>query len=491
MKLHALLLAGAMFLGATHDARAFQDDAAAPESTTTEATTTDSIASDEAAPGDESAEAAPAPAATDFLTDEEVDALIATYNAENGESRSFTEQERGWIARKENNVGPEDVDDVHKGYFYIRTGDDNVLKYFRNGEEHTVESGGDLVTPPAGPHIGPFTPEVDNGSFWTAVVASESAREVDAMFNFIMWTCYIFSVLIGVLMVVFVIKYRRRPGVKADQSITHNTPLEIFWSVVPAVLVAIMFWGGYTTFLDMRTPPPDAMTIDVVAKKWGWDFTYDTGASSQQEFHVPENTPIRMDMTSSDVIHCFHLPSFRVKSDILPDRYTTVWFDSGAPGTYTLYCTEYCGTGHSNMYAKLVVEPQEDYEKWLEAAGAWHLDADGNPLPPVVVGEKAYTKLGCKTCHSINGTKVIGPSFASLWGAERRFDPNCPDSETVPAADKNYIRRSILKPHDQIVLGYPDQMANYSHLKDHEIKGLIAYIKSLADVPKQYSEVWE
>ncbi|MEM1452663.1 MAG: cytochrome c oxidase subunit II [Planctomycetota bacterium] len=436
-------------------------------------------AQDGSAANDGAADDAAAPASVEE-TGIDVDAVIAEYNDAAGTSRKFTAEEREWIGA---GLAPGDVDAAHKGYVAIPSGDPNLVIVARDGKRIEVRSNPDTLTPPAAEpsHMLPFAPEVDEGTFWMPVAASETAKEVDLMFNFIMWTCYIFTALIGVLMVVFCIKYRRRPGVKADQSHTHNTPLEITWSVIPTILVAIMFWGGYVTFLDMRTPPPDAMKINVNAYRWGWDFTYQNGAVSPQEFHVPENTPIEMVMTSSDVLHSFHLPSFRQKSDVLPNRYTKVWFESGEPAVYRVYCTEYCGKAHSNMYAKLVVEPREDYEAWLTKTSNWMLDENGEMLSPLEIGTLTYTRRACKTCHSIDGTAGTGPTFAGLWGLERKFGDG-----TSAVADENYIRQSILEPYSQLVEGYGKQMTVYNPmLPEEQISGIIAFIQSLEDVPRK------
>lgn len=415
-----------------------------------------------------------------------VDEKIAEFNEGLETPRSFSEQERGWI---ELGAMPDQIDRILSGDLYVPTGDPYKLSAFHNGELVTVESNPKTGTPPAADNVPMYATEVESGEragFWVPKAASKTAVEVDAMFNFIMWINYIFTAIIGVLMVVFCIKYRRRPGVRADQTITHNTPLEIFWSVIPTILCAIMFWGGYTTFLDMRTPPPDAMQVKVNAFQWGWKFNYDNGVESTGEFHVPENTPIEMLMTSNDVIHSFHLPAFRQKSDILPNRYTKVWFDSGEPATYRVYCSEYCGRAHGNMYAKLVVEPREDYEKWLEAEGNWTIDkSTGELKTPLEIGTLVYTRQACKTCHSIDGSRGTGPSFAGLWDEPRSFDASKSKDATPTKADENYIRKSILNPHDQIVDGYGANMTVYNPmLPEVQIFGIIEFIKSLKDVPR-------
>ena len=468
MKFQAFLLSILFTLAGT-------DAVFAQEGNEAEAEAPAAAAAEAPAESPDEAEAAPAVAADESI---DVDAVIAKFNEGSSAPRTFTSEEREWIAA---GLDPGQVDNAHKGYVAIPSGDPNLVIINRHGKRIEVRSNPAVRTPPsmAEEWMIPFSPEVDEGTIWLPVAASQTARDVDAMFNFIMWISYFFSALIGILMIVFCIKYRRRPGVKADQSLTHNTPVEIVWSVIPAILCAIMFWGGYVTFLDLRTPPPDAMQINVAATRWNWTFTYANGVENMAEFHVPENTPIEMVMTSNDVLHSFHLPAYRVKSDVLPNRYTKVWFDSGAPGMYRVYCAEYCGMEHSNMYAKLVVESQEDYEAWLTKVGNWMVDENGELLPPLEIGELTYTKKGCNSCHSIDGSKGLGPTFGGLWGFERTFENV---SETV-IADENYIAESVREPYAKIVTGYGKQMTLFT-LADEQVTGIIAFIKSLKDVKR-------
>ena len=291
MRIEALLLAGLCFLGSS--APMFAQDA------------------------EGGAAAGETPAATTAAPEEEgidVDELIAKFNAKQSTPRTFTAEERGWIGR---GLQPADVDAYHKGYAQIVSDDENTVVFIKDGVETTISSKSKYATRPVAPHIAPFATELEGNPFWVPVPASETAKSVDAMFDFIMWTSYIFTGLIGILMVVFCIKYRRRPGVRADQSITHNTPIEIVWSVIPTILVGIMFWGGYTTFLDMRTPPPDAMTVKVNAYQWGWNFTYPNGVESPQEFHVPANTPVEMLMTSESGVVLFQIWKSRLLLRVL------------------------------------------------------------------------------------------------------------------------------------------------------------------------------
>jgi cytochrome c oxidase subunit 2 len=294
-----------------------------------------------------------------------------------------------------------------------------------------------------------------------------------------MWINYVFTALIAVLMVVFVVKYRRRPGNVADQSITHNTPIEIIWSVLPTILVAVIFWQGYVTFLDLRTSPKDALQIRVKAYTWGWNFVYPDGTMIAQEVAVPQGRPVEFIMSSQDTLHSMHLPAFRQKQDVLPDRYTTIWFPTDRIGDYRIYCSEYCGLDHSNMYARLQILPQAEFDAWFALKSDITLGPDGQKLPPAVIGQIAYSQqYGCKSCHSLDGTKGIGPSFVetmSYWGKERPLEGG--GSALV---DDNYIRKSILAPHSQLAEGFGKWMSVFSPQPPLEhIDGVIAFLKTL------------
>lgn len=330
------------------------------------------------------------------------------------------------------------------------------------------------------PHVPEFADEVRDGTFWMPVAASELAKDVDATFNFIMWINYVFTALIAVLMLVFVVKYKRRPGVVADQSITHNTPIEIVWSVLPTILVAVIFWQGYVTFLDLRTSPKDALQIRVKAYTWGWNFVYPDGTMVAQEVAVPQGRPVEFIMSSQDTLHSLHLPAFRQKQDVLPDRYTKLWFPTDRIGDYRIYCSEYCGKDHSNMYARLQILSQADYDKWFAVASDITLNPDGSKRTYEEIGQVAYgQQYGCKSCHSLDGTKGIGPSFTetmSYWGKQRPLEGGA-----TALVDENYIRKSLLDPHSELAQGYGKLMTVYNPtLPDEHILGVIAFLKTLA-----------
>lgn len=307
------------------------------------------------------------------------------------------------------------------------------------------------------------------GSFWMPPKASTTAPAVDSVFNFILAVSVIFFTLIIVLMVAFVILFRRRPEVEPGTSPSHSTALELTWTLIPSSLVVFMFYFGFTTFMDMKTPPRNSYDIRVIGQKWSWVFTYPDGTTSPV-LHVPVDRPVRLTMTSEDVIHSLYVPAFRVKMDLVPGRYTQTWFEAVQPGEYDLYCAEYCGTGHSDMLSKVVVHPSGGFEKWL-ADAANLLDR----LSPVEAGRELFLRNGCAACHSTDGSAKTGPTFKGIYGQTHTFS----NAQPVPV-DDNYIRESILEPMTKVREGFQGVMPTYKgRLKDKEITAIIEYIKSL------------
>ena len=311
--------------------------------------------------------------------------------------------------------------------------------------------------------------------------ASEYARPSDSVSFFIFWTTAFFFVLLMGLMVLFVVKYRRRPGQAAPASPSHNTPLELAWSGIPLVLLGIMFFLGARLFIEMRTPPIDAITIDVTAQKWAWSWEYPGGATSLESttladaaapvFAVPVGRPVRLVMNSTDVIHSLYIPAFRDKVDVMPNRYTTYWFRAEKEGDYHMYCAEYCGDQHSQMMALIKVMNDADYQQWI----ATQLDTSGIPL--VELGRKLYISGGCNACHTLDGRTGTGPTWKGIWGETHVMTTG--ERVTV---DENYIRESILDPNAKIVAGYPAQMPTYQgRFSDRELRAFIAFIASLSE----------
>tara|TARA_B100000427_G_scaffold147499_1_gene122558 strand:- start:7505 stop:8380 length:876 start_codon:yes stop_codon:yes gene_type:complete len=282
-------------------------------------------------------------------------------------------------------------------------------------------------------------------------------------------------VVIG--MVYLAIKYRFKKGdeIRLTSSLDHNNTLEAMFFIIPLILVSITFVWGIKSYLDMVTVPDGAIEIQVKGQKWAWVYDYPGGQNTMNDFVVPVDTPIKIILSSEDVLHSFYIPVMRAKMDVLPNRYNVMWFDANEPGEYAIFCTEYCGTSHSGMVGTVTVLPQKAYEVWLAEAGSAYDD-----LSLEEFGEVLYTKKACHTCHTLDGTALVGPSYlqtSQMWGQERVFDDG-----SSAAIDENYVRSSILEPSTQIVAGYQNVMPTYQGLlKDRELDALIAFLKTLKE----------
>lgn len=301
--------------------------------------------------------------------------------------------------------------------------------------------------------------------------SSSVAESVDNLFYLIAAIAGFFFALIVVLMVLFVVRYRRRPDRVAMPSPDHNIWLEIFWSVVPALLLVVIFTAGFTTYLDMREPPDDALELQVVARKWSWAFQYPNGVV-HDDLHLPVDRPVRLLMSSEDVIHSLYVPAFRIKQDLVPGRFSQTWVRAKEEGVFPLYCAEYCGQGHSTMDARVVVHAPGEFERWMRE------EADKlNNLPPAELGALLYKRQGCIQCHAADPSMKanVGPAFYNVFGTQQALK----SGESV-VVEENYIRESILQPMAKIRAGYQPVMPTYQgRLTDKEINALIAYIKSL------------
>jgi cytochrome c oxidase subunit II len=308
----------------------------------------------------------------------------------------------------------------------------------------------------------------DNFPLWPAR-ASTTAGTVDALYIFLVLLSGFMSVAIFLMICYFAIKYRRVRGREAEQ-IEGSTLLEATWSAVPlGIFMVIFVWGALIYFRE-RTPPPGATEIYVVAKQWMWKLQHEEGQREINELHVPVGRDVKMIMTSQDVIHSFYVPAFRIKQDVLPGRYTTAWFRPTRPGTYHLFCAEYCGTQHSGMIGQVVVLEPAQYESWLTGGGAsGSLAANGQSL---------FLQLGCNTCHRFD-TQGRGPNLVGIFGKPVALE----DGRTV-IADENYIRESILNPSAKIVSGFKPIMPVFQGLvSEEQVNALIAYVKSLSQPP--------
>jgi cytochrome c oxidase subunit 2 len=306
-------------------------------------------------------------------------------------------------------------------------------------------------------------------TFWLPEQASTFAGMVDWAFNLYYWISLFFFFLVVGLIALFVVRYlRRRPEQMASGQMIHNTLLETSWTVIPLLIVMGLFFIGMRGWWHMRIAPSNAVTIDVVGMKWKWNFNYPQGFSNDT-LVVPVNQPVRLRVTSTDVIHGFYVPAFRTKADVVPGRYHSLWFEATKTGVFPVLCTQYCGTSHSYMLTAVKVVEPDEYKEWL--AGA----ASGGDMPPAEFGATVYTKRGCNACHSVDGAAGIGPTWKGLFGASRTFAAG--GSAT---ADEAYIRNSVLDPASQVVAGFPPVMPSYKGiLSDREIEGITAYIQTL------------
>jgi cytochrome c oxidase subunit 2 len=298
------------------------------------------------------------------------------------------------------------------------------------------------------------------------VQASTIAGKVDALYFFLVAVSAFFVVLIAALVVFFSIRYRRRAKDETGTRVVPSMALELTWTIIPLSLGLVMFtWGASLYFTESR-PPGETLDIYVVGKQWMWKFQHMDGRREIDELHIPVGRAIRLTGTSEDVIHSFYVPAFRVKADMVPGRYRTIWFDATRVGTYHLFCSQYCGTRHSEMRGEIVVMSPVDYQAWL-GGGA-------ESVPLAAQGQKAFQDLACATCHRSDG-QGRGPALEGVYGSKVLLD----SGQTV-VADDAYIRESILSPSAKIVAGYQPLMPTFQGLvSEEQLLTLIEYVKSL------------
>ncbi len=296
---------------------------------------------------------------------------------------------------------------------------------------------------------------------------TDIARQVDDLYGFLLViSAFSCAILIGG-MVYFAYKYKRKTATDKTAYITHNTFLEFLWSFIPLVIFMVVFAWGWYIYREMRSMPKDAFEVQVQARQWSWEFQYKSGASSDT-LYVPVNKDIKLVMTSSDVLHSFYVPSFRIKQDVVPGRYTALWFKAEKLGDFHVFCAEFCGTEHSKMGAIIKVVTQEEFDKWLEE------QAGVSSLPLAEYGKKLFG-MKCTACHSASEPVAkIGPSLFKKFGTKEILDDG---SEVL--VDENYVRESILDPQAKIVKGFGKVMTSFQgQLSEKELSAIIEYIKS-------------
>ncbi len=302
--------------------------------------------------------------------------------------------------------------------------------------------------------------------------ASTFVPDVDGVYYLTLWICAFFFVLITGILVYSIFKWRRvRPDQPAESNVTHNTTLEVVWTLIPLVIVMVLFAWGWKGGIDMTVAPADALQYEVKGKQWNWFIKHPGGTTeSIDEMWVPINTPVKVTLYSDDVLHSFYVPAFRCKRDVLPGRYQMVWFEAtrlSPPEGFPIFCAEYCGTNHSYMMGRIHVVSQEEYD-----TRPW----DVRPTDPVELGEWGYDRL-CKNCHTIDGSRMTGPTFMGLWGKDEVME----DGSTV-TVDADYIIESILEPNARRVKGYEGVQMSPGLVQASDealLNGLVEYIKTL------------
>jgi cytochrome c oxidase subunit 2 len=298
--------------------------------------------------------------------------------------------------------------------------------------------------------------------------ASTLAGQVDGLFVFLLLVSAFFSVGIAATLIFFAVRYHRKSSDDRPAAIEGSLTLELTWTIVPFLLTIVMFVWGTSIYFSMSRPPDNSMEIKVVAKQWMWKLQHMTGQREINELHVPVGVPVKLTMTSEDVIHSFYVPAFRMKKDVLPGRYSVEWFEATKTGAFHLFCAEYCGTKHSGMIGQIVVMEPDKYQEWLAGGASGASLAAG--------GEKLFQELNCVTCHKAD-SQGRGPVLEGLFG-----NPVKLQTGEVVIADENYIRESVLNPSAKIVAGYQPIMPTYQgQVSEEQILQLIAYIQSLKE----------
>jgi cytochrome c oxidase subunit II len=304
--------------------------------------------------------------------------------------------------------------------------------------------------------------------------ASLASHDVDAVFIFILVIAGFFFVVSQGTLIYFALRYRRKKGEPpaATPYITENHLLEVIWIVIPSLLLVAIFGYGLAVFVKMRTPTPGASEVQVSASQFLWSFKYADGRTAVNELRLPVGKPVKLIMTSTDVIHGFFVPAYRQKQDVLPGRYTYLWLVPRRVGNFDLYCSQYCGTGHSLMRGALVVMPEGEYQAWIRGE---QQKLKAGAQSPVGKGKSLFESSACLGCHSIDGTPKVGPTLKGVYDST----VSLADGKTVKA-DEEYLRESILEPNAKIVKGYQQIMPSFkATLKDDDVAAIIAYIKTL------------
>ena len=307
--------------------------------------------------------------------------------------------------------------------------------------------------------------------------ASNFVQGVDTAFLVIMGISFLFLIGLTVVMLVFIFKYNKKKNPKATQ-IEGSTKLEIIWTVVPFLLTMLMFYYGWAGWKPMQKVPKDAMEITAYGRMWNFSFEYENGRRTDTLF-LPKDQPVKLNLVAMDVLHSLYIPAFRVKQDMVPGKKDNfMWFEPQKVGTYELYCAEYCGLQHSYMYTYVEVMEDSAFQTWIAdttnvAAVAAAMDS------PAATGKRIMQNIGCFACHTLDGTRLVGPSFKGIWGAEHTVQTGRETRQVT--VDEEYIRKSIYEPNADVVDGFnKGLMLSYEgQLSDDDIDNIIEYLKTV------------
>jgi cytochrome c oxidase subunit 2 len=297
--------------------------------------------------------------------------------------------------------------------------------------------------------------------------ASTFSWKVDALYFYLSGVTLFFTLLISTVLIFFVIRYRRRTPYEIPRPVAGSHKLETIWTVIPFIIAMSMFGWGASVYFQQYKPPANAIEVYVVGKQWMWKLQHATGQREINQLHVPVGRKIKLIMTSEDVIHDFFVPAFRTKMDVVPGKYTTLWFEATTPGTYHLFCAEYCGMNHSGMTGSIIVMEPREFDNWLSG--------NTGSTTPAAAGQQLFQTLGCASCHGANGEGGRGPTLAGVFGKKTFLQTG--DSVTV---DEGYVRESILNPQAKLVSGFGPIMPTFQgQISEDQLVQLVAFIKSL------------
>jgi cytochrome c oxidase subunit 2 len=315
--------------------------------------------------------------------------------------------------------------------------------------------------------------------------ASAYARDVDTLHFAVITVTILGAAGVFLAALYFFVRYRRRSDTDVTPEVKPHVLHEVLFIGVPLGLFLLFFAVGYPQYMRLHTPPADAMDVYVQGKKWMWKFAYPGGPSAIDALRVPAGRPVRLLITSRDVIHSLYIPALRIKQDAVPGRYTQTWFIADRPGRYEIFCAEYCGLNHSGMLGELVVMPAAEFDTWLQhqrsgiAAAQDSAPVPGEPVRPasnlIDEGRRVATEQGCMKCHTVDGTRHIGPTWTDLYMRDERLA----NGKRV-VADESYLTRSMMDPGGELVAGFPNVMPTYQgKLTPPEVAAIVEFIKSL------------